>query len=432
MGVKIRKRSGKWYVFVNHRGMRKARCIGTSREAAEQVRREIEQRLALGTFRIDAEAAKRPTFREYTEQWMAHVRANLKRSTSDSYQGILNSHLLPRFGHLHFDAISRKELKSYIVELADSGKLARNTVRNVFASLRAIFTQAVEDELIEMNPAIRLGRFNHARDRVRQVEFLTREEAEQLLATAKEFCPARYPLFMTGLRAGLRLGELLALQWDSIQFGLSESDPNRHILVRRNIVRGEQTDPKNHKSRRVDMSKELRAVLIELRDRAMLRAMERGEWDERGQPGMPKFVFPSDTGGPLDGSNVYHRDFLPCLEAAGLRHVTFHALRHTFASLLIQGGASLVYVKEQMGHSSIQVTVDTYGHLIPGGNIAWIDGLDSRTSPQGNATPAQTRIEQKTPEDVQVVQNHGAGERNRTSDLRFTKPLLYRLSYAGC
>jgi integrase len=61
----------------------------------------------------------------------------------------------------------------------------------------------------------------------------------------------------------------------------------------------------------------------------------------------------------LNGSNIYHRDFLPCLRAAGLRHVTFHALRHTFASLLIQKGASLAYVKEQMGHSSIQVTVDT-------------------------------------------------------------------------
>lgn len=64
-------------------------------------------------------------------------------------------------------------------------------------------------------------------------------------------------------------------------------------------------------------------------------------------------------------------------------------LRHTFGSLLIQDGASLAYVKNQMGHSSIQITVDTYGHLIPGADIAWVDRLDSKTSPQQSATETQ-------------------------------------------
>ena len=71
---------------------------------------------------------------------------------------------------------------------------------------------------------------------------------------------------------------------------------------------------------------------------------------------------------------------------AGLREICFHDLRHTFGSLLIQDGASLTYVKEQMGHSSIQITLDTYGHLIPGADIAWVDRPDSKTSPQPNAT----------------------------------------------
>jgi integrase len=115
---------------------------------------------------------------------------------------------------------------------------------------------------------------------------------------------------------------------------------------------------------------------------------------ERGEERIPQLVFPSETGGPLDGVNVYHRDFLPCLAAAGLRHVTFHALRHSYASHLIQAGASLTYVKEQMGHSSIQVTVDTYGHLIAGADIAWAEKLDAaplnpQSASQLSATPAQ-------------------------------------------
>ena len=71
-------------------------------------------------------------------------------------------------------------------------------------------------------------------------------------------------------------------------------------------------------------------------------------------------------------------------------------MRHTFGSLLIQDGASLTYVKEQTGHSSIQVTVDTYGHLIPGANVAWVDRLDSEevqpvheSTQRQNATPTQ-------------------------------------------
>jgi integrase len=181
--------------------------------------------------------------------------------------------------------------------------------------------------------------------------------------------PERYALFLTALRAGLRLGELFALQWRDIQFGESDDDLNRFILVRHNFTRGQFTSTKSRKERRVDLSKELRRELLKLRDKRILEAVTRGDFDEFRQPCISKLVFPSQIGGPLNGSNVFNRDFLPSLEAAGIRRVTFHALRHTFASLLIQQGTSPAYVKEQMGHSSIQVTVDIYGPLIPDGNI---------------------------------------------------------------
>jgi integrase len=77
-------------------------------------------------------------------------------------------------------------------------------------------------------------------------------------------------------------------------------------------------------------------------------------------------IFPSQAGTVIRPDNIVPRYMEPALEKAGLRRFRFHDLRHTFGSLLIQDGASLAYVKEQMGHSSIQITVDTYGHLIPG------------------------------------------------------------------
>jgi hypothetical protein len=132
----------------------------------------------------------------------------------------------------------------------------------------------------------------------------------------------------------------------------------------------------------------------------------------------------------LDPDNLYHRLFLPVLAKAGIRKIRLHDLRHTFGSLLLQNGASIVYVKEQMGHSSIQVTVDIYGHLIPGANVSFVDRLDempadeAKTSRQQSASPAQPS-EMEIPADLrQVIESTGGGGRTRTYDLRIMRPSL--------
>jgi integrase len=155
--------------------------------------------------------------------------------------------------------------------------------------------------------------------------------------------------------------------------------------------------PNSKRSRRVDLSRELRAVLIELRDKRLLESFLKGKNDISDE-----LAFPSPDGSILDPDNLYHRYFLPVLAKAGIRKIRLHDLRHTFGSLLIQNGASIVYVKEQMGHSSIQVTVDIYGHLIPGANVSFVDTLDAKSGPkdetgsQQNATPAQQGERNKT------------------------------------
>src|SRR5207247_9454006 len=115
---------------------------------------------------------------------------------------------------------------------------------------------------------------------------------------------------------------------------------------------------------------------------------------------MPAWVFINEAGRQLEHNNFRRRVFEPLLTKAGLRRIRIHDLRHTFASLLLQQGESPQYVKEQMGHHSIQVTVDIYGHLIPGTNRRAVDRLDDKPehqrkcpatvkSPQPPAKPAQ-------------------------------------------
>jgi integrase len=413
-------------VFVNYRGRRKAKCVG-SREAAEQVRRQLEAKLVLGDLNVlDPDAEKTPSFETYANGWLKdYARIECKTSTADGYEGVLTQYLRPRFGKKRLDAIKRDDIKALINDLI-AKELSRNTIRNALCVIRGLFNYAIEEGLLESNPAARLARFTRsAKTAETKGVALTTKEVQQFLNAAQEICLEFYPLFLMAVRAGLRRGELVALQWGDLQLGTGADHSDRFMVVQHNYVRREHTTTKSKKSRRVDLSRELRSVLVGLRDQRLLEAYLEGKNDISDE-----LVFRSPEGTILDPDNLYHRMFLPVLAKAGIRKIRLHDLRHTFGSLLLQNGASIVYVKEQMGHSSIQVTVDTYGHLIPGANVSFVDRLDEvpadepRTSEQQSATPAQ-QCETEVPlEILQVLESTGGGGRTRTYDLRIMRPSL--------
>jgi integrase len=214
MGVKIHKRCGKWYVFANYRGRRKAKCVGRSRAVAEQIKRVLEAKLALGDVEIFAPEDRVPIFDRYADKWMRdYARIECKTSTADGYEGVLRQYLRPRFGSKRLDQISRDDIKLLIGELI-SKELSRNTIRNALCVVRGIFNQAIESGLLEANPAARLGRFTRtARTPEAKGMALTTTEVQVFLEAASEVCEEYYPLFLTALRAGLRRGELVALQY---------------------------------------------------------------------------------------------------------------------------------------------------------------------------------------------------------------------------
>src|SRR5262249_35256520 len=151
--------------------------------------------------------------------------------------------------------------------------------------------------------------------------------------------------------------------WDDIDFA------EREIRVERAVFAREITTPKTGHGRTVDMSKQLAEGL------RRLQAARKADKLRRGLQELSPWVFPSSTGTPLDHANV-EKAFKRVLKAAELpMHFTPHCLRHTFASLLLQQGASPAYVQRQLGHASIQLTVDTYGKWLPMGNKAAVDGL---------------------------------------------------------
>ena len=420
MPANTRKRGRNWYVFVEHHGRRIARSVGPNKRRAEQLCRELNARLVLGDLSIFGKAeSKTPLFLDYGQTWVRqHADIECKPSTVAGYRSILEGRLNPVFGKLPLDEITRNQVKDYLSDLAKNG-LSRNTLRNTLCTLRVILNHAIEDELIDRNPAARLGRFVKSEKPEFQATALTQEEVEAFLQSAQEVCPDYYPLFLAAVRAGLRRGELVALRWGDIQFGANENDPNRFILVQHNYVNRQFTTPKSKKSRRVDLSRQLRTELLALRDHRMLNAFAAGQTGV-----LDDLVFPSPEGCVLDPDNLVKRYFLPVIEHAGLRRIRLHDLRHSYGSLLIQNGASLTYVKQQMGHASIQTTVDTYGHLIPGADVNWVDRLDPVPNSQQTATKQQHLAEVQTRESSQSTEKIGGGGWTRTNDLGIMRPSL--------
>jgi integrase len=408
MGVKVREKvegSGVWWVFVNYKGKRTSRQVGTQK-AALKVQEQIEARLKLGQDILPKEKAPSPTLQEYWDGFdETYLQSGVRESTLESYKATFKNHVLPKLGTVRLDELTRDKIKGFVAGLTqkrytrtvkvvtrdDNGKqqIERRTVerpyskasiRVIVAELTAVLNHAKEDGVIASNPAGRTGRlYKQAPIVHEEIQPLTHEEVPSFLAAARIHFPEYFPLFLAAIHTGMRSGELAGLQWGDIDFN------GKFLVVRRNFTRGRIEKTKTDQIRRVDLSD---ALLHELKE---LKRKRQADYLTKGKNEIPEWVFLSrgrllkdekrDEGCQLDMHNVKTRHFHKCLEKAGLRRIRFHDLRHTFASLLIQNGESLAYVKEQLGHSSIKMTVDVYGHLVPGANRAAVNRLPSLVGP---------------------------------------------------
>jgi hypothetical protein len=134
-------------------------------------------------------------------------------------------------------------------------------------------------------------------------------------------------------------------------------------------------------------------------------------------------VFPSQRGHLLNDDNFRHRIFRPAVRRTKLTGMRFYDLRHTYAALMVVAGAHPKYLQAQMGHSSIRVTLDLYGHLFPDANRGLLDALDALTTP---SRPHRRKRSAKTPkEKVPVTRDFRDGsDGTRTRDLRRDRPVL--------
>jgi integrase len=324
----------------------------------------IQARLKLGQTFLPEEKVSLSTLDKYFKRFQeTYLETAVRRSTKVSYESSFRLYLLPELGQLKLDEISRDKILDLIATLVKRN-FSKDTIRLVLAALRCVLNHAQETGLIVANPATKLGKFYKQAKRVHEeIEPLSSTEVPVFFATVLKEFPDHYPLFLCAIHTGLRSGELAGLQWGDIDFN------GKFLTVRRNVVQGRVNRTKTDKTRRVDLSDEVLATFHDLLRRKKEERMARGKNE------IPDWVFANSNENAPDMQNIKNHYFFKCLQRAGLRRIRFHDLRHTFASLLIQNGEPLAYVKDQLGHASIKMTVDVYGHLVPGANRQAVNRL---------------------------------------------------------
>jgi integrase len=298
-----------------------------------------------------------------TSDWLDTHGLTLKLGTGEKYAEVLRVHWLPTLGPVALASITRQQVKSIVADKART--YTRGTVSYMTDVLRSCLHSAVEDGIILTNPAARLGALATKGRKAAPVEVFAPGVLAFILSEAKRLDPALYPIVLLLARTGMRIGEALALQAGDIDLD------GRCIHIKRTWgSRAKQNrehrfnSPKGKRDRLVDMSKQLT-------DTMKLHLAQQSD--------PAAWVFPGKAAGMPMHPTTFLGRWTRLLHQAGVTYQKPHVLRHTCASLLIQNGESLAYVKDQLGRSSIKITVATYGHLAPGGNKAAVDRLDELT-----------------------------------------------------
>jgi len=319
----------KWGANVNYRdAQRKKRGFRTRQEAEawaintlEELKRLYEHSIPVGTEITVADLAIR---------WREYKSKRVRVSTLEDYDKYLRR-IISSFGTRKIRSISTLELQRFI-DRQPSPRQANKT-RVV---LSGMFRAAVTWGLAYRDPTRGL---TGVREPQRHIRVLTPQEADKLLRNLE----GQYRIFVNlALSTGMRCGELCALRWGDVMEG--------GIEVRASRTRGREGEPKGGRVRRVVIPNSLYRLLCEYRMSC-------------GNPPDTDYLFILH-GKPLENWNV--RDALAtACKRAGIERVRPHDLRHTYAAWCLTGGVNPKFVQQQLGHSTISVTMDIYGHLLP-------------------------------------------------------------------
>jgi integrase len=300
------------------------------------------------------------TFADFADKWLKeYALGAVKRTTYQAYECHIKVHFKPAFAPLALRALHKDTIQGYIASKLAGGAKPKS-VKNHLIILKGMLKYAVEWHYLAANPAagVKAPRVERT-----EMDFLRPAEVLHLLTGLSEedgkafiktgwYIPIKLAIF-----SGLRQGEQFALRVGDLDFHNGQVRVQRTLTWyqkrdTKDAVRYAFASPKTKTSvRNVDLPPDL------LED---LRRYVAGLPDQEPD----RLLFPSAVGTPLDPKNVVDRVFKVALTRAGLRALRWHDLRHSYASLQLAAGANIKYLSQQMGHASVQITLDRYSHLL--------------------------------------------------------------------
>ena len=362
-GTIYQRKDGRWAagVSIGYGGGRRIR-----KWVLGQSRREVAEKLD-GLLKARREMLPIPDQRQklgpFLRHWLDEVaKPTLRASTYKSYDDIIRLHLIPDLGRIPLAKLAPADVQQFLNSKLASG-LSPRRVQYLHAVLRRALVNAERWGLASRNVAKLVDPPRVPRHEIRP---LTPEQARQLIEAAAD--NRLRALWIVALGTGMRQGELLALLWEDVDLDV------RRLTVRATLARVDgklvRLEPKTERSRRTVALPDV--VVAALRGHRTRQRMERlvsgTRWVESGH------VFTTTIGTPIEAAAVT-RAFHSALTQAGLPRTRFHDLRHAAATFLLAQGFTLEDAKNLLGHSSIVLTSNTYGHILEHRQRVVADGL---------------------------------------------------------
>jgi len=338
-------------------------------------KKEAEKRLSELLHQLDNGVFIKPsktTLSEYLERWLKdYVNINLAPRTAEGYQLIMYRHIIPALGNKYLTQLKPEHLQRYYSVKLSTG-LSAQTVRHHHTALHKALQTAVEWGLLTRNVA---DAVKPPKPKCTEMKIWHEDELTTFIEQSKS--SPYYALFYTALFTGMRRSELLALKWGNVDLMLCQI----HVCRSMHVLKGGEiifSAPKTAKGKRmIALSPSATSVLREHREQQQLERLGTPITDE-------DFVFCNIDGKPLLSNTVTHA-WSKLIKRLGLKQIRLHDARHTHASLMLKQGAHPKIVQERLGHSGIQITLDTYSHVAPGLQEAAAQRFDDVLSTKYNS-----------------------------------------------